>query len=678
MLAASIAERGTFAIDPYAEQTVDLARRGDHFYSNKAIGVPILGAAVWWGLRHLTPLRDRMDLDPQLLYWTRVVTTSLPAALFAGLFSEAALVLGASPAGAIVLSLAYMLGTPALLHGSTFSGHQMAAAFCFTGFSTVVIGLRRSRRCPVAMAAGGFLVGWGVLSDYIAAVIAIAITIYVVAETGFSRKYLAAFLAGAAIPASILLFYNTVCFGSPLSLSYAHQTTDIMAEGSRHGLLGITLPAPKTLFMLLVSPSRGLFILSPFLLLACLGLTWLMQSPVWRKEAMVLAACFLGPLIVNAAFYGWHGGWAYGPRYLTAGVPFLAIAAAPVISRFPIVFSGLVVLSVAFYVPAGVGCQYVPAAFANPLVEAVFPLLAKGYWVDSPLGWQGAARPFALLALVIFLMPSMVYAALLARSRRSGAAAGRGPSRRVQFGALAGVAGAALVIIGVVRTDNTAAAGLHGGLGKLLADPWDVRPDLLPQAEQEFALADGMLREDVRRKTPDFISQRFASLAREAGSLWRAGRHEDSDRIAARAETVLEQWLERLPPSNRGGARFDAGTCLALAGRADLGLKQLERLPDLPEEHPTRILINALNELQRGRMAEALAIGRRLVACCRESVELALLIRELTQSAKNREHHLVAACSLMYDAAKAGSIPERLRVAHTILNARLHHFKQDE
>jgi hypothetical protein len=672
-LAASIAERATFNIDPYADQTIDLSQNGNHFYSNKAIGAPIFGAALWCGLRRFT-LRDRLDLDPELLYWVRVLTTSVPTALFTVLFADAALLLGASPAGALALTLAYLLGTPAILHGSTFSGHQLAAICSFAGFAFAVSGLRRNRRPFFMLTSSGFLVGWGVLSDYIAMTIAIAIAIYVLVECGLSRKRLTfAFMAGAAVPAGILLFYNLACFGDPFSLSYAHQTTKAFAQASRHGLLGIALPAPKALFMLLVSPSRGLLILSPFLLLSCLGLCRLLQSLVWRKEAIVLAAAILGTLLVNAGFYGWDGGWTYGPRYLTAGVPFLAIAAAPVLSRYRILFSGLAIISIALYLPAAIGCQYVPRFFVNPLIEVVLPLFCKGYWVNTPLGWREGATPWALLLLPVFLVPNLFFVVILARKGAT-ATFSQGVSCKLQLGILASVLVAVMLVFGLFRTpsDAVAVAESHRDLGKLLFDPWRMRPDLLPRAEEQLAQGNLVLPSNQLRSSlgVDLASSWFTTLACESGWFRRIGRPEQSRRAANRALTVFEQWLERSTASERGFVFLRAATTLALAGRADLALQQLSQVPAMPSDNPTLLMTRAVDRLQQGHTADALTTARQLVTCCPDSKELVLFVNECAKSVEKVED-LTALRGLVDEAANGRQTPERLRVVSRIIDIRL-------
>ena len=39
----------------------------------------------------------------------------------------------------------------------------------------------------------------------------------------------------------------------------------------------------------------------------------------------VISVIVFGYIMINSGFYGWHGGWTFGPRYLVPMLPFLAI-----------------------------------------------------------------------------------------------------------------------------------------------------------------------------------------------------------------------------------------------------------------------------------------------------------------------------------------------------------------
>jgi hypothetical protein len=250
--------------------------------------------------------------------------------------------------------LAYGFGSIALIHAGMFSGHGMAGAFGFFGFVALIrlkeesslslsetVNLSpypnkkgdisqdpvrtKSKKCGIAFATlGGLSTGLGALCDYTAMYIAVVLSIYAFIVHIPVRNRLA-FISGGVLCVILLGAYNWHCFGSPFTFSYATQMTREFAEQSKQGFLGITLPKTGPLIALLFSPSRGLFAIMPVFLFSLLGLWHMLQGRSLRIEAVVILVVFLGYLMINAGFYGWHGGWAYGPRYLVPILPFLAV-----------------------------------------------------------------------------------------------------------------------------------------------------------------------------------------------------------------------------------------------------------------------------------------------------------------------------------------------------------------
>jgi len=86
---------------------------------------------------------------------------------------------------------------------------------------------------------------------------------------------------------------------------------------------------------LLISPSRGLFVYSPFLLFAVAGfvIAWRRRSDdasLFVRDASLAA---LGIYLVYSFFGVWMGGWAYGTRYVSDAQPLLALGLAYAIER---------------------------------------------------------------------------------------------------------------------------------------------------------------------------------------------------------------------------------------------------------------------------------------------------------------------------------------------------------
>ncbi len=413
-LLSSAVDFGRLDIEPYKDETIDISVYNEKTFSNKAIGAPLVAAPVYWFLRTATPIRGDAPLSPRAQYLCRLLTTTIPFALLGVVLFRTAIGIGATPSGAFAAVIAYAFGTIAWIHASLFSGHQMAANFGFFSFALIrSIRLDPLAGAPNAGVAGwfsaGLLAGLAALADYTAIAMALILTVYVFARTR-SWIFRSAFLLGGGIFAAALLAYNWHCFGGPLTFSYSKLGYGQFAEGSRQGILGIAFPDPIALMNLLVSPSRGLFFIMPVLILFFPGyLAW--KNRRFGFEGWVVGAMVVSYVLINAGFYGWHGGWTFGPRYLTPMLPFMAL---PVSLAFDRIWGpALTLLSAAQVGLAQVSMPHAPETILNPLRECLLPLFRYGYRADT-LGLHVGMSPAsswavfcaAVLAAIWVLRPS--------------------------------------------------------------------------------------------------------------------------------------------------------------------------------------------------------------------------------------------------------------------------------
>ncbi len=160
-----------------------------------------------------------------------------------------------------------------------------------------------------------------------------------------------ALFAGAGLTAlAPLALYNLAVYGSPLSQGYAHlQGRAQFIGGMRQGVEGIGLPRLDALWGITFSPYRGLFVLSPFLLLALPGLFFLWRAPGGRPLALLCGGAALVMLFFNSAYYFWDGGVSLGPRHFGPALPFLLVPVAAALRRPGLWRLGraLIVLSIA-------------------------------------------------------------------------------------------------------------------------------------------------------------------------------------------------------------------------------------------------------------------------------------------------------------------------------------------
>ena len=121
------------------------------------------------------------------------------------------------------------------------------------------------------------------------------------------------FLAAAAVGPLILGVFNLVRFGNPLYSIYSVETH-------------FSQPLPLTLYGLLLSPSKGIFVYMPILLAAAASTVRFWRTQ--RRAALLAAGVTLPYFLVLARYFHWYGGFAWGPRLLVAIVPFLLLPLA--------------------------------------------------------------------------------------------------------------------------------------------------------------------------------------------------------------------------------------------------------------------------------------------------------------------------------------------------------------
>jgi hypothetical protein len=189
------------------------------------------------------------------------------------------------------------------------------------------------------------------------------------------RPFLA-FVGGGGCCVVILAAYNWICFGSPLTTPYSHLDNEIFRAETARGFMGIGLPDPGVVWRLLGSPGHGVLVISPVLLLGVPGVVAMIKDQRCRREGIAyLSVCVVFFALVSG-YFGWHGGWGYGPRYLVILMPFVCLAGSHV--RMPMRWRYLSLLLLAVSIVqvgiAGTGLMMVPDIVANPLVEVIGPI----------------------------------------------------------------------------------------------------------------------------------------------------------------------------------------------------------------------------------------------------------------------------------------------------------------
>jgi hypothetical protein len=132
-------------------------------------------------------------------------------------------------------------------------------------------------------------------------------------------------LVPLAVVVAAALWVDHAVLGRPFAAGYAGRASESLPL--------LTHSYTLSLFGLLGSDGKGLFVLAPVLWLALLGL------PAARRrrprETDLLVGCLVTLSLFFAAFDGWYNGWCWGPRYLLPAVPLFAVLVAGFLEHGP-------------------------------------------------------------------------------------------------------------------------------------------------------------------------------------------------------------------------------------------------------------------------------------------------------------------------------------------------------
>ena len=327
-LTQSVAYDGTLRIDRFAPQTQDRADFGGHSYSDKAPGISFLGLPSLEAARALGAVgpeeRARGIWHDRWLLWAlRALTGGLAFVASLALAAVAARRVASDTAPVVAATVG--LATMALPMAATVFSHLAAASLAFGAFLLAWRGAER------AWLGAGAAAGAALVCEYQAALAAAIVLVYLVSQTRSARA-LALYAAGAAPFVAALAVYNAKAFGSPQHFSYRYVTGTFPQQ--HRGFFGLGVPSVGALAHTLFG-HRGLFVVSPVLLLAVAGLVLLFQRGL-RAEAVTAGAVALAFVVVAAGYFDPYGGLSPGPRFFAPALLFLALGLPEAYRRWPL------------------------------------------------------------------------------------------------------------------------------------------------------------------------------------------------------------------------------------------------------------------------------------------------------------------------------------------------------
>lgn len=441
-LVMAIVDQGTLYIDDYYDgytTTGDYAEYEGHIYSTKAPGTAFLGVPVYWAFQKATgggvvrwalgllqankaigiTLTARgSGLLPEKLHAALALsvvtffTVSIPSALlgvalyrFAGHFVP-------SRAPRVWAVLMYGLATSAFPYAGSFYGHQIVAVLLFAAFYFAFL-IGSGRLKPPFTLCVGLMLGYAVITEYPATLIAGAVFLYLYHRLPWKR-WIGLAVLGGMLPGLLWMVYNYAIFHKPITFGYQHAA--LFRDVNTTGFFSLVYPQPEALWGITFGSFRGLFFLSPVLLLAFPGFYHLARGRAWRPEFLVCLWAGLSFLLFNSSSVMWQGGYAVGPRYLVPMLPFLALP-LPLIAQEcgKYRWGGALIAVLSFWSLLAVwaetvGGQHFPDYTPNPLFRYSLPRLLEGDIARNFGAAMGLFGWASLVPLVVVVVGCLLWA----------------------------------------------------------------------------------------------------------------------------------------------------------------------------------------------------------------------------------------------------------------------------
>ncbi len=240
---------------------------------------------------------------------------------------------------ALLLALLYAFATPIFYRTAQLNQNVLVAHCALFAFALLwrPWDTQNGARRPNYLLAG-LLCGWAVVLDYSGVVVVLVLSIYGLVR----RKSLPAhekspldfayFIAGLAICAAILMTYQWMAFGSPLSPAQRYMPP---TKYSGYGYHGMDWPQLDLLWDTAFGFRFGLFASAPLLLVALYIPAWFRKQMriVGNRETLFIGIFTLTFFLFCAANQYGRLQFNSGVRYIVPVVPFLFLIVSGVLLR---------------------------------------------------------------------------------------------------------------------------------------------------------------------------------------------------------------------------------------------------------------------------------------------------------------------------------------------------------
>ena len=375
-LTRAIVEEGSLFIDHYVANTGDWSKVPGGYIINKSPGVSFLGVPGYYILRLFDPdpfgsFENATRSAHLITFFSIAMLCAAGCAVFY-LLSRRWL----PPSRSAILTVCYGLGTSNFGYATILYTQAVLGAFFIIALHILLGNEKRNVRM-VGLSTAGFLLAFSVMIEPLSILVVVIFGFYLLIRRPGIGGWLC-FVLGALPVFFLLLGYNYSTMGSLFASSYKYQNPIYTYEGAFMGIF--QPPSFKVLYFITFHPIRGLFWVSPLLIMTLPGLYLLLKKD--RAVTLLSAAVIAVYLLFSMSFVAWHAGWCVGPRYLSPSLPFwvLALCGILTLSGFTRILVYLVgALSIVLNTMiTAVNIQAPQLEMTNPLFQYIVPMFQNG------------------------------------------------------------------------------------------------------------------------------------------------------------------------------------------------------------------------------------------------------------------------------------------------------------
>lgn len=347
---------------------------------------------------------------------------------------------GLAPPAAVDAGLALMLvASPMLASLGHFSSHAVVGPLVLLG-CLLSLGAGEAGRARLRWGVGGLCLGLAVLLEYPAALLVVVAVCAALVDPG-TRSRVPWIVLGGLGPLLALLGWNTIVFGGPFELSYAHKANPQFRAVHEQGFFGLAALRWEAIWGLTFGSRRGLVFHAPWVLAAVWGYGFVVRDRAVSLRWRVMFGVGV-PVYVLAVFtfVDWEAGAWMGARHLLCVLPLVGLLVARALSEWStakawgslalVGVAGAAGYAVVLNVAATNVFPHYPEGLVHPFAVLIAPILLEAGPSPTVFPRVVGAWPGFVLQLVAAL--GLVYVSLraLGSCRSAGGASIAWPSGR--------------------------------------------------------------------------------------------------------------------------------------------------------------------------------------------------------------------------------------------------------